>query len=113
MGQASRALAKGEAVSTLQAFGHGCMASILMRGAVPIIVQSMAAMRRMPGHTGVRRRSGHTQNYRQHQRQKRSQERPHDLSTAVTPSSDMAQLRPKIKLAPAENRVNPPPRRSR
>jgi hypothetical protein len=69
------------------------MAFVLMRGAVPIIVQSMAGMRRVFGRTGVRRRSGHTQNYRQHQRQKRSQERPHDLSTAVTPSSEMAQLR--------------------
>jgi hypothetical protein len=45
------------------------MALILMRGAVPIVVQSMAGMRRVLGRTGVRRRSDHTQNYRQHQRQ--------------------------------------------
>lgn len=96
--RARRPLVQVDAVSTLQAFGHGCMALVSMRGAVPIIVQSMAGPRCVLGHTGVRRRSGHAQNYRQHQRQKRTQERPHDLSTAVTPSSDMAQLHRKIKL---------------
>ena len=67
--QARRAKAQREERPALQALGHGCMALVLMRGAVPIVVQSVAGPRRMLRRTGVRRRDGHAEDYRQHQRQ--------------------------------------------
>jgi len=55
-------------MSTLHAFGHGRMAMAMMRGAVPVVVQSMTGLRQVLRRTGVRRRGSQAQDYRQYQR---------------------------------------------
>ena len=84
-------------MSALQALGQGRMAMAMMRGAVPVAVQKLAGLRRVLRRAGVDRRGSQAQGYHQDQRQERSQERPHSLSSTVTPSSEMPQLPGKIK----------------